>query len=204
MTNFLTHLLDSVPGPLIYVVLGLIAFAEAAIFLGFVLPGETALLLGGFLAYQHRISLTLMIVIGVLCAIAGDSVGYELGRHFGPRLKRTRLGQRIGDDRWDKAEAYVRRLGGKAVFLGRFTALLRALVPTVAGMSGIHYPRFLAFNAAGALVWGAGCVVIGYLVGSSIDKVEHYLSVGSYAIFGVLIVVVIIVEVVRRRRGRTS
>lgn len=201
MTATLTHFVNSIGGPLVYAVLGFIAFAEAALFLGFVLPGETALLLGGYLAYQGRVSLTVMIAVGVLCAIAGDSVGYELGRHFGPRLKTTRLGRRINPDRWDKGESYVRRLGGKAVFLGRFTALLRALVPTMAGMSGIHYPRFLAFNAAGALIWGTGCVLIGYLVGSSIDKVGRYLSVGTTAVLGVVVVVAVVVHFVRRHRA---
>lgn len=201
MTATLTHWVNSLGGPVVYVLLGAIAFAEAAIFLGFVLPGETALLLGGYLAYQGRISLTWMVVVGVLCAIAGDSVGYELGRHFGPRLKTTRLGRRISADRWRSGESYVRRLGGKAVFLGRFTALLRALVPTLAGMSGIHYPRFLAFNAAGALIWGAGCVLIGYLVGSSIDKVGHYLSVGSTALLAVVVVAAVVVHLIRRRRA---
>jgi membrane protein DedA with SNARE-associated domain len=98
------------------------------LFVGFVLPGETAVILGGVLAHQHKVSLTGVAAVAVLAAITGDSVGYEVGRHFGtsaterPRVRQAPRGHR-------KAQDALRRHGGKAVFLARFTAFLRAVMP---------------------------------------------------------------------------
>lgn len=175
-------------GPWLYAILGALAFAEAGFFLGFVLPGETALLVGGFLASKGVLNLPIMLVVAVGSAIAGDSMGYEVGRYFGPRLKRSWVGHRIGHVRWEKAEGFLRRHGGKAVFMGRAVALLRALVPGLAGASGMRYRTFLPWNAAGGILWGGGCVVLGYVFAKSLDLVSEYLSWGGIVLFAVVVV----------------
>src|SRR5919198_6413914 len=114
--------------PWAYIVLALLAAAESAAFVGLAVPGETAMLLGGFLAYQHRVSLGVMMAAGAIGAVVGDSIGYQIGRLFGEPLKRSRLGRRVGEQRWARGEAYLRKRGGRAVFLGRFIGVLRALV----------------------------------------------------------------------------
>src|SRR5262245_47701589 len=163
----------SLASPWAYVVLGLLAAAESAAFVGLAIPGETAMLLGGFLAYQGRVSLPLMMVAGAIGAIVGDSTGYEIGRVFGEPLKRSRLGRRVGEERWAKGEAYLRAKGGRAVFLGRFVGLLRALVPALAGMSRMPYRTFLPWNVAGGIIWAPGFVFLGYLAGRSYQQVER-------------------------------
>jgi membrane-associated protein len=170
-----------------YALVGFLAFAEAAIFIGFVLPGETAVVLGGVLANQGQVGLVQMIVVVVLAAIVGDSVGYEVGRTYGDRVLRLRVLQKRARS-IEKASAYLRAKGGRAVFLGRFTALLRAVMPGLAGTARMHYPRFLAFNAAGGLVWGTGFVLIGYAAGASYQRVE---KVAGRASTGILILVVL-------------
>jgi membrane protein DedA with SNARE-associated domain len=125
----------SLASPWAYIVLALLAAAESAAFVGLAVPGETAMLLGGFLAFQGRVSLLVMMAAGAAGAVVGDQVGYQIGHLFGEPLKRSRLGRRVGQDRWAKGEAYLRAKGGRAVFLGRFVGLLRALVPALAGMS---------------------------------------------------------------------
>ncbi|TBR17931.1 MAG: DedA family protein, partial [Chitinophagaceae bacterium] len=117
-----------------YALVGLLAAGEAAAFVGLFLPGEAALLLGGVLASQGRVSLPIMIAVAVVAAIVGDSIGYEIGRRGGPALKRSRLGRVVGPERWAKGEAFLERRGGPAVFFGRWVGLLRALVPSLAGM----------------------------------------------------------------------
>src|SRR6266511_4048470 len=102
-------------------------------------PRETAMLLGGFLAFQGRVNLAVMMAAGAAGAVVGDSIGYEIGRRFGEPLKHSRLGRRVGQDRWARGEAYLRAKGGRAVFLGRFVGVLRALVPALAGMSRMPY-----------------------------------------------------------------
>ena len=158
--------LEHFHGPVAYVVCGLLVFGEAAVLLGFVIPGETAALIGGVLASLHHVDLVLMVAVIVVCAIVGDSVGYEVGKWLGPwlvehRPLRGHPGVRRGQD-------LLARRGGPAVFLGRWLALARALVPGLAGMSGMRYRTFLAYNAAGGTVWGITFVLIGYAAGTSV------------------------------------
>ena len=196
MTTLLQHLLH-VPAPVVLAVVGALVFGEAAVFLGFVLPGETAVLLGGFLASTGHLSVVLLAVVVVVCAIAGDSVGYEVGKRFGPRLLETRL-LRGHRHRIDGARAFLDGRGASAVFIGRFTAFLRAVTPGLAGLSGMRYRRFLAWNAAGGIAWGVGCTVAGYAAGSSYEKVAGYLGQGGAAVAAVAVVAALVVW--RRRR----
>jgi membrane-associated protein len=197
--SVLTRVGDTV-GAWLYVIAGGLAFAEAAILIGMVLPGETALLVAGVFCQRGVLNLGVMIAVAILCAILGDSVGFEFGRAFGPALRRSRLGHRVGDNRWRRADAFLRRHGGKAIFIGRLTAILRALVPSLAGMSGMHYGTFLMWNAAGGILWGAGCVLLGYAFSSALATVGEYLTWGPLAILGVIAAVLIGRHIYKRRR----
>ncbi len=186
----MTHLVDrllGVPPVVAYLLIGALVFSEAAIFVGFVLPGETAVVLGGVLASSGRLSLPWLLVLVVVAAVVGDTVGYEVGKHAGPRVLRSRLLRRH-QQRLDGARDFLRRRGGTAVFLGRFTAFLRAVMPALAGVSRMPYPRFLAFNAAGGLVWGVGVALLGYFAGASYARVETALGRGSAILLGIILV----------------
>lgn len=136
-------------GGAVYAVVGLLAFGEAAAFVGLLLPGEAAVLLGGVLAAQGRVSLWVMLGVACTAAVLGDSAGYEIGRHTGPRILRWRLLRGPFAGHVEHAQAYLDEHGGRAVFLGRWTSVLRALVPGLAGVARMPYRRFLAFNLAG-------------------------------------------------------
>jgi undecaprenyl-diphosphatase len=183
--------------PWAYIVLALLAAAESAAFIGLAIPGETAMLLGGFLAYQGQVNLFVMMAAGAIGAIVGDSIGYEIGHLFGEPLKHSRLGRRVGPDRWAKGEAYLRTKGGRAVFLGRFIGLLRALVPALAGISRMPYRTFLPWNAAGGIIWAPGFVFLGYLAGRSYQQVERIAGRASLLL---LILVVVVGAVVLAAR----
>ncbi len=198
MTEFLKHLGEHV-GAWLYLISAFCAFAEAAILIGMVLPGEAALLVAGYYCHEGVLRLELMVPIAIAAAIAGDSVGYEFGRKFGPGLRRTRLGQFVGEHRWSTVDSFLHRHGGKAVFLGRLTALLRALMPSMAGMSGMRYRTFLAYNAAGGILWGGGCILVGWAFASALDRIEKYLTWGPLA---ALAVGVLVAYLVHRRRSR--
>ena len=170
------HNIGDAVGSWLYVIAGALAFAEASFLVGFVLPGETALLVAGYFCRYGPLNVWAMAAVAVLCAIVGDTVGFEFGRFFGPSLRRSRVGRWIGEPRWAKGEQFLHKHGGKAVFLGRLVALLRALTPSMAGMSGMHYPTFLRWNAAGGLLWGAGCVFLGYAFASALNTVSKYLT----------------------------
>ncbi|MCD2186306.1 DedA family protein [Actinomycetospora soli] len=199
MLEFLRGIGESVGGWL-YVIAGGLAFAEAAVMVGVVLPGETALLVAGFAAHEGIIALVPMIVVAVVCAVAGDSVGYEVGRLVGPRLQASRVGRLVGEHRWQATEDFLRRHGGEAVLLGRGTALLRALVPGMAGMARMPYLRtFLPWNAVGGILWGGGCVLLGYVFALSLETVARYLAWGPIPVV-VLVAGVLIWREARRRK----
>jgi membrane protein DedA with SNARE-associated domain len=191
---------DSV-GLWLYLIAGSLCFAEAAILVGMVLPGETALLVAGVFCNSKYgdLNLWVMIVIAVLCAIAGDSVGYEFGKKFGPPLRRSRLGQWVGEHRWAKVDGFLHRHGGKAVLLGRLTAVLRALMPSMAGMSGMRYRTFLLWNATGGLIWAPGCVLLGYAFSSALGVVGETLTWAPLAILAVAIVIYAGLHIRKRR-----
>jgi membrane protein DedA with SNARE-associated domain/membrane-associated phospholipid phosphatase len=178
--------LTRLSSPWAYVVVGLLATAEA-VFVGLVLPGELALLLGGFLAYQGRVSLAGMVAVAAVAAVAGYLVGYETGRHLGPALRTSGLGRRIGPARWDRVQAVLAARGGQAIFVGRFVGLLRALMPAAAGMARMPYRTFVVWTVAGGLIWAPGFVLLGYLAGGSYQRVADLAGQASLILLALLV-----------------
>ena len=170
---------------------------ESSIFLGFVFPGEIAVLLGGVLAYQGRISLGWAIGFAIAGAVIGDSVGYEVGRHYGTRLLDGPLQRFVKPEHRARAIAFIRRHGGKAVFLGRFTAALRVLVPGFAGIAEMSYPTFLFFNVTGGALWAAGVTLLGYAAGNGYRHVEHVLGRASLILLSVVVVIALVAWMAR-------
>jgi membrane-associated protein len=199
--DLMRHIGDAV-GNWLYLIAGGLAFAEAAIMVGFVLPGEIAQLVAGYFCRYGTLEVWIMAIIAVVCAIVGDSVGFEFGRHFGPPVRRSRVGRFVGESRWSTVDAFLHRHGGKAIFLGRLTALLRALMPSMAGMSGMRYRTFLVWNAAGGLVWGAGCVFLGYAFASALNTVSEYLTWLPLTILGAVGAGYLVIHLRKRRRER--
>jgi membrane-associated protein len=195
----ITDTLLDLHGPVIYIVVGALVFAEAALFFGFVFPGETAIVVAGVLASQHRVSLPILLIVIALCAIVGDSVGYEIGRKFGDRLLATRA-LRKHRDRLGAAQDLLRRRGATAVFIGRFTALLRAIMPALAGSARMPYGRFLIFNALGGVTWGVGFTLGGYLAGTAFEQVAQWAGRVLAIAVAVVAVAALFVWWLRRRR----
>lgn len=200
--NGLVDRLLTIPAPAAYALIAVLVFAEAAVFVGFVLPGETAVLLGGVLAATGRLSLPLVVLLVVAAAIIGDTVGYEVGRLLGTRVLASRPLRRH-QARLATAQESLRDRGGWAVLVARFTAFLRAVMPGLAGTSRMPYRRFLAYNAAGALIWGVGVTLLGFFAGHSYAAVERALGRGS-AILIVLVIGAAFLLWQRQRRRRTS
>src|SRR3954470_14168671 len=159
------------PAGLVYLLVGALVFAEDALFIGFVVSGETAAILGGVAASLGHVSLAVMLAVVIVAAIVGDSVGYEVGRHFGRRVLATgmfdkRRPQLAG------AQDFLRRRGGFAVFLGRWTAFFRAVMPALAGSVEMPYRKFLAYNALGGVGWSVAVVLLGYIAGRSYSHLQ--------------------------------
>ena len=180
----------------LFLLLILLSFAEAAAFVGFVLPGETSLLIGGVLAHSKVWPLWLFIICAIIGAIAGDSVGYEVGKHFGARIKTSGFGRLIGDKRWKIAEHVFTKYHGGAIFFGRAQALLRALVPALAGMHKVPYRTFLKWNAAGGIIFSSVVIILGYEFANSLQSLEKYLK--YWAVF-FLVMVFTLVSLLKRK-----
>jgi membrane protein DedA with SNARE-associated domain len=186
-----------VPGWVVLIVVGLIVFAEDALFVGFVLPGETVAVLSGVAAKLGHVPLAGALAVTIVAAIVGDSVGYEVGRHFGPRMLNVRL-LRERRHRIEQAQSFLARRGGSAVFLGRWIALFRALMPALAGSARMPYPKFLVWNAVGGIAWGVAVVMLGYLAGLSYKKFEGAFGTTAAFVLAGLVVVGLAVWGIRR------
>jgi membrane protein DedA with SNARE-associated domain len=189
---------------LVYVIVGLVVFAEDALFFGFILPGETAAILGGVAASLGHVSVIWMSVIVVAAAIIGDTVGYEIGSRWGSRLLHVKV-LRKRERQVESARGFLARRGGPAVLLGRFIAFLRAFVPFLAGASHMHYRRFIVYNAIGGVIWGIGSVLLGYLAGNSYSAIEDTFGKWAAIAAGAVVVAALVAWVVyRRKRERRS
>jgi membrane-associated protein len=173
---------------------------EASVFLGFVLPGETAVVVGGFLAYEGRLPLAAVFAAAILGAILGDSAGYEVGRKWGDSLLAKAPKRFVKPAHVAQGKELINRLGGRAVFTGRWTAVLRALVPSLCGTAKMHYRTFLMWNALGGITWATAYILIGYLAGTAWKRIEGYTNIAGYALFGAAIVAVIGFALWNRRK----
>ena len=200
MSHLADRILQLPPAVALLLVFALPAL-EASAFIGFVIPGEIGVILGGVLANQHKIPLWAALAAGIAGAVIGDSVGYEVGKRYGERLL-TKIPNRVlKPEHLDRAEKSIRHQGGKAVFVGRFTTALRVLVPGLSGMSRVPYRTFLAWNVAGGALWATAFVLLGYAAGSQYQRVAHNATLFGIGLL-VLIAGVIVFKRVRAKRQR--
>jgi membrane-associated protein len=197
----LIHGILGLPGWLVLLIAGSVVFAEDALFIGFVLPGETVALLAGAAASLGHVPLAGVLLVVVVAAIVGDTVGYEVGRHLGPRVLDLRILEKRRR-RIDDARELLARRGGGAVFLSRWVAFLRAVMPALAGSARMPYWKFLAWNASGGIAWGATVVLLGYAAGASYAQAEK--TFGRDVALVVLAVAIVALVVWRLRRRRAD
>ncbi len=165
-------------------IVSFIIFAESGLLVGFFLPGDTLLFGAGLAASQGELSLPWLIACVVVAAIAGDNVGYSIGRRAGPRIFKKKDGILFKQEYLEKSEAFYEKHGGKTIIIARFTPIVRTFAPVVAGASKMSRQRFLAFNIIGGLLWGAGMPLLGYFIGNRIPGLDKYIEL---VIVGVVI-----------------
>ncbi|MCC6961020.1 MAG: VTT domain-containing protein [Dehalococcoidia bacterium] len=153
-----------------YVGLFLIVFAETGLLIGFFLPGDTLLLSAGLLIQQDKVGLELWVLIPLLvaAAIIGDAVGYQVGKHTGPRIFRKEDSRLFHRDHLLRAQNFYDRHGGKTIVLARFLAFIRTFAPTVAGAAKMPYSKFASYNVVGAALWVPSMTLTGYYFGKAI------------------------------------
>lgn len=170
---------------------------ETSILVGLVVPGDTIVIVAstGVASPLEFIALVLAVIAG---AIAGESIGFALGRFFGPRLRASRLGRAIGERNWTRAENYVDRRGGIGVFVSRFLPVLHSLVPVTVGMSTMSYRRFLAWTIPATTIWTIAYVSVGTFAAGSFRQVIDNLHYAGYVFVGIVVVFAVAVLVTKK------
>jgi undecaprenyl-diphosphatase len=200
VTDWILHLHGSLALAIVFAVPAL----EASAFVGFLFPGEIAVLLGGVLASQDRVSLAGVLAAATAGAVLGDSVGYSVGRRWGRGMLHGSVGRVVNRRHLDRAEAYLADRGGKAVFLGRFTAALRVLIPGLAGMSRMRYVTFAMYNVAGAIVWATVTALTGYIAGTGWRRAEQLASRVGLALLAAVLIGLAVTWTLRRLGSRSA
>lgn len=184
MFEFLRHLLEQ-----LYNVRGLIewggtlmvcviVFIETGMFVGFFLPGDSLLVTAGVFAKAGHLKLALLLTLVTLCAIAGDQLGYFIGRRAGQGLYRREDSRFFKRQHLERAHEFYDKYGGKAIVIARFVPIIRTFCPPVAGAAKMTYARYLSFDIAGGFLWVWSMVLVGYSIGSwdpHVDKHLHYI-----------------------------
>lgn len=199
MNDTLNWILDAVRNvdPVLRILLaGVTMLLETSILVGLIVPGDSIVLVSstGISNWTEYGGLLIAVVAG---ALAGESIGFALGRFFGPRIQASRLGRRMGERNWIRAEIYLDRRGGIAVFVSRFLPILHALIPLTVGMSTMRYRKFLAWTAPACIVWATAYVSVGWLAAGSYRQLASQLHYAGYlfaAVIAVFLVVVVLVK----------
>jgi len=198
----LTDLSDTL-GPWTYALVAALAFAETGAFIGLLAPGETAIVLGGVVAAHGDISLPAMIAIAWVAAAGGDLASFTLGKRLGRRFVITR-GPRFGvtAPRLERVEAFFDHHGPKAILVGRFIGLVRAVAPFLAGASGMRLRAFLPWSLLGTLVWTSAFTLVGYAFSNSFSAAAGVLTHGALAVAVAAAAALGARELIRARRAR--
>lgn len=157
-------------------------FGESGMFIGFFFPGDTLLLSAGVFAAQGKLSLALTIVVVALAAIAGDNVGYQIGRRFGHRLFTKPDSFIFNKEYIDRAHAFYQRYGSRTMLLAHFVPVVRTFAPPVAGAADMPLKKFVLFDAIGDIAWAALVTLIGYWFGRRIPSIDHYIMLAVAAV----------------------
>ncbi len=160
-----------------YFGLTLIIFAETGLLIGFFLPGDSLLVTAGLLGYKGYINPFVLGLLLTIAAIAGDSVGYTIGKTGGHRLFTREDSLLFNKKHLIKAHEFYERHGGKTIIIARFMPIIRTFAPVVAGMGSMQYRRFLAYNAIGGVLWVWSMLLTGYFLGRYVPGVADHIEI---------------------------
>ena len=168
-------------------------FLETSAFVGLVVPGDSIALLAA-----TGVSSPAQFAWLVIGALLGESVGFWIGRHFGPRIRASRLGRRLGERNWLLAERYLGERGGVAVMLSRFLPVLHSLVPLSAGMAGMRFRRFLAWTIPACVVWAVLVATLGASAAVGFQELASRVSGAGYIFVALVLIVVAAIWLLKR------
>jgi membrane-associated protein len=176
-----THIIQT--GGLLLI--GAMVFAESGMMVGLFLPGDTLLLSAGVLAATGQLSIVSVTIVITLAAIAGDNVGFQIGKSLGPRLFRKRDGIIFRKEYIDRAEKFYEKYGARAMLVEHFIPIIRSFAPVTAGAGNMDRRLFILCNSIGDIAWATSFTLFGYFVASKIPHIEKYIEP---AVLGVILI----------------
>lgn len=199
MNEALTWILDFVQNvdPTLRTLLaGFGMLLETSVLIGLIVPGDTIVIVAsiGIENWVQYLALVLAIVVG---SLAGESIGFGLGRFFGPKIRTSRLGTRIGYENWMRAENYLDRRGGIAVFISRFLPVFHSLIPLTVGMSTMRYRKFLAWTLPACILWATAYASVGWAAAGTYRELSETLQSAGMIFVGIIIGFLALVFVIR-------
>lgn len=201
--NWLLATVHSVDPTLRALLAGVAMLFETSILLGLIVPGDTVVLVAST-AVNGPVEFISLAVAVILGSLAGESIGFWLGHFFGPRIRRSKLGQRIGEKNWVRAETYLERRGGIAVAISRFLPVFHSLVPLVVGTSAMRYRVFIAWTVPACAIWAVTYISVGAFAAGSYRQLEGQLRWAGLIFVGIILVALVIIFLIRRAVERSE
>ena len=191
--NWLIETVQSVSPLLRNLLAGFAIMCETSLFIGLIIPGDTVVLVAstGVVDILDFFFLLGSVLLG---SLLGETISFFLGRFFGPKIRHSKLGKRLGEKNWELADRFVERRGGIAVAISRFLPVLHSLVPVVAGMTTMRYRVFISWTVAACAIWASAYVSVGYLARSAYEQIAGQLKWGGLAFVAIILIFMIIVH----------
>lgn len=168
-------------GPLSYIILFLIIFAETGFVVTPFLPGDSLLFIAGALAASNLLNIWILYVILLVAAILGDSVNYWIGHKLGEKVFSSKNSKFFKREYLEKTRQFYEKHGGKTIILARFVPIVRTFAPFVAGVGKMHYKTFFVYNVVGGFIWVTCLTLAGYFFGN-LDIIKHNFEVAIFVI----------------------
>jgi membrane-associated protein len=198
--NWILETVSSVDPVVRTALAGLGILLETSVLVGLIVPGDTIVIVAstGVANPVEYVALVLAVIAG---ALSGESLGFALGHYFGPYIRRSRLGRWIGERQWVRAENYLKRRGGIAVFLSRFIPVLHSLIPLTVGMSAMRYRRFMRWTMPACVIWAVAYVSVGSAAAGGYRELSQQLHFAGYVFVGVIALFLVLAFVVKKWLG---
>jgi len=174
---------------------------ETSVLVGLVVPGDTIVIIAAT-AVESPVQFVALVLAVISGALIGESIGFALGRFFGPRIRMSRLGRWLGERKWVRAETFLKRRGGVAVFISRFLPVLHSLIPLTVGMSPMRYRTFIAWTLPATTIWTLAYVSVGAFAAGTFRELLDRLHYAGYIFAGIIVVFAVVVWLVKRRLER--
>lgn len=201
--NALLQAVQDVDPVLRTTIAGLGMLLETSVLVGLVVPGDTIVIVAST-AVDGWVEYFALIAVIIAGALAGESIGFALGRFFGPKIRASRVGRWIGEDKWIRAQLYLDRRGGVAVFISRFLPVLHSLIPLTVGMSTMRYQKFMAWTVPACVIWAFAYVSVGAAAAGGYRSLSDQLHSAGYIFVAIIAGFLLLIFAVKKVISRTA